>query len=40
MPTLLAWAGAEIDLPGKDLSPLLTDPAASVRDAVLFTYGG
>ncbi len=52
-PSLLALAGvptgavgeiAGRDLPGKDLSPVLSDPAGadehSVRDAVLFTYSG
>lgn len=53
VPTLLAMAGvkperiselAGLDLPGKDLTPLLTDPGAAplhaVRDTVLFTYSG
>jgi arylsulfatase len=53
VPTLLAMAGAEAtrraefagrELPGKDLTPLLTNPGAAelhaARDAVLFTYSG
>jgi arylsulfatase A-like enzyme len=53
VPTLLSMAGvaptraAEIakrPLPGKDISPVLTNPGAAaltaVRDAVLFTYSG
>ena len=53
VPTLLAMAGvapgrvsefARRDLPGKDLTPLLTNPGAAgvnaVREAVLFTYSG
>lgn len=53
VPTLLAMAGvrpervselAGRDLPGKDLTPLLSDPGAAslhaARDTVLFTYSG
>jgi choline-sulfatase len=40
LPTMLSLAGADApgDLRGHDLSPILADPAASVRDAVHFTY--
>jgi arylsulfatase len=52
-PSLLSWAGVEAgklgelagrQLPGKDISPALSDPRAAgahtVRDSVLFTYSG
>jgi arylsulfatase A-like enzyme len=40
LPTMLAMAGREVpaDLRGRDLSPVLADPKASVQDAVHFTY--
>ena len=47
VPTLLALGGAPelgAELPGKDLSPAITDPSKAkvdtVRDSVLFTYSG
>jgi arylsulfatase len=47
VPTLLSLAGAvdqAHELPGRDLSPALTDPAKArlhhVRDSILFTYSG
>jgi arylsulfatase A-like enzyme len=40
LPTVLSLAGAEAppNLLGHDLTPILTDPSASVRDSVHFTY--
>ena len=47
VPTLLGLGGAPdlgAELPGKDLSPAITDPSRAkvdtVRDSVLFTYSG
>ena len=38
LPTLLALAGGDGDLPGADLSPILRGEATSVQDFVRFTY--
>jgi arylsulfatase A-like enzyme len=38
LPTLVALAGGEADLPGADLSPILRGETASVQDFTRFTY--
>src|SRR4051812_15411783 len=38
LPTILALAGGESDLPGADLSPILRGEEVSVQDFVRFTY--